>query len=541
MAARFDSMTFDAFAKGLLDRFLAATPDGWRPKPAYEINFKINQSTLGRVLRDELSTTDTSLSTSQRQYIDDRELYSVFTARLTEQCVPRSASSLHVAAHDLWKYFLRRGKSSELNFQMIARLAELILRTNAALTEALRTAYSFVFLDEFQDTSSVHYDLLLTAFCGSTSVVTAVGDNKQRVNKWAGALEGIFEKYQTAFAADRQCLRMNFRSAPELVRIQGFFAAAIDNTTPPAMARPDASGGECKAFSFASHVDEAKYVAASVKGWIEAQKLQPRDVCILCRQLPATYGELLRTELARVGLPARVENELQDLLAEPLTELVIATLRLAGGGKHSSSWHTAVEYLCTLKGVLTDKQEIIATDLLDKFTSLLHLTFEVKPPTSETISGVVDEIIKFYGEDALRSAFPQYTQGQFFQETVKAIADQLEGRLATQDLLTALNDLEGLGSIPIMTMHKSKGLEYHSVVFIGLEDSALWGFAKEPLEETCGFFVALSRAKERVWFTFSKTRPDRKGNVGVQQRTSIRKIYDLLAQAGVAVEVIRSP
>jgi len=169
------------------------------------------------------------------------------------------------------------------------------------------------------------------------------------------------------------------------------------------------------------------------------------------------------------------------------------------------------------------------------------LTVEVKPPTSETISGVVDEIIKFYGEDALRSAFPQYTQGQFFQETVKAIADQLEGRLATQDLLTALNDLEGLGSIPIMTMHKSKGLEYHSVVFIGLEDSALWGFAKEPLEETCGFFVALSRAKERVWFTFSKTRPDRKGNVGVQQRTSIRKIYDLLAQAGVAVEVIRSP
>lgn len=38
-AERFDSMTFDAFAKGLIDRFGQALPEHWRPRPDYEIMF----------------------------------------------------------------------------------------------------------------------------------------------------------------------------------------------------------------------------------------------------------------------------------------------------------------------------------------------------------------------------------------------------------------------------------------------------------------------------------------------------------------------
>ncbi|MGB8840372.1 MAG: UvrD-helicase domain-containing protein, partial [Aliidongia sp.] len=36
-AGRLDSLTFDAFAKGLVDRFGQALPDRWRPRPDYEI------------------------------------------------------------------------------------------------------------------------------------------------------------------------------------------------------------------------------------------------------------------------------------------------------------------------------------------------------------------------------------------------------------------------------------------------------------------------------------------------------------------------
>jgi superfamily I DNA/RNA helicase len=37
LAHRFDSLTFDAFAKGLLDRFGQALPEAWRPRADYEI------------------------------------------------------------------------------------------------------------------------------------------------------------------------------------------------------------------------------------------------------------------------------------------------------------------------------------------------------------------------------------------------------------------------------------------------------------------------------------------------------------------------
>jgi DNA helicase II / ATP-dependent DNA helicase PcrA len=97
----------------------------------------------------------------------------------------------------------------------------------------------------------------------------------------------------------------------------------------------------------------------------------------------------------------------------------------------------------------------------------------------------------------------------------------------------------GINVVPIMTVHKSKGLEYNTVVFVGLEDAALWSYSRNPEEETCGFFVAFSRAKKRVFFTFCEMRPDpRYGQLVSQDRDSIAPIYKLLAGAGILLERI---
>jgi superfamily I DNA/RNA helicase len=44
-AARLDSMTFDAFAKGIVDRFGQALPDAWRPTPTIKSSFRMNDCT----------------------------------------------------------------------------------------------------------------------------------------------------------------------------------------------------------------------------------------------------------------------------------------------------------------------------------------------------------------------------------------------------------------------------------------------------------------------------------------------------------------
>jgi superfamily I DNA/RNA helicase len=74
-----------------------------------------------------------------------------------------------------------------------------------------------------------------------------------------------------------------------------------------------------------------------------------------------------------------------------------------------------------------------------------------------------------------------------------------------------------------MTIHKSKGLEYHTVIFMGLEDGAFWSYDKQPDEDKCAFFVALSRAKERVAFTFSRNRNGR-----AQSLTKIEELFKSL-------------
>ncbi|HEQ8535298.1 TPA: ATP-binding domain-containing protein, partial [Streptococcus pyogenes] len=95
-----------------------------------------------------------------------------------------------------------------------------------------------------------------------------------------------------------------------------------------------------------------------------------------------------------------------------------------------------------------------------------------------------------------------------------------------------VSNFKGENSIPIMTIHKSKGLEYKAVYFIGLEDSAFWNFNRQPEEDKSAFFVALSRAKSRLIFTYCKVR-----NGQSQNNTSINEIYSLLTQSSLVAVI----
>jgi superfamily I DNA/RNA helicase len=55
-------------------------------------------------------------------------------------------------------------------------------------------------------------------------------------------------------------------------------------------------------------------------------------------------------------------------------------------------------------------------------------------------------------------------------------------------------------SAQLMTVHKSKGLEAHTVVFLHLQDDA-FNYRADMDDEKFMFFVALSRARERLFVT----------------------------------------
>ena len=96
--------------------------------------------------------------------------------------------------HRVWSLLLKgfNGNKATLTFKMIMMLAIYIVKTNPHIKRALHITYSYVFLDEFQDTTDIQYDLVKECFFGSNTKITAVGDNKQRIMVWAGAVKRIF-------------------------------------------------------------------------------------------------------------------------------------------------------------------------------------------------------------------------------------------------------------------------------------------------------------------------------------------------------------
>ena len=539
LARRFDSMTFDAFAKGLLDRFGRGLPEHWRPSEDYDITFAINEN-KARELLDSISPTSGLSAADIAQIAPQRFYLDTFLASMLEER-RRPSNREELAAAILWRRFLQGRQPSTLNFQMIGRLSELLLRTNPNILAALRATYSFVFLDEFQDTTGIQYDLVLRAFHGGSAVLTAVGDNKQRIMGWAHALQGIFRRYQTDFGASDIRPVRNYRSAPELVRIQQVIARALDKDHKDAVANDNGSGGdgECRVFFYENHLAEAAHLAELIAGWIAKDGLVPRNICVLTRKTPPNYTNHLAAELEKRSIKARVESEMQDLLAEPITTVLLHFLKLASSRRAPESWAALIGLLQEITCDDSEESYRNSEKKLAGFRRTLGQMMNNAGQDEGAIRTLVEEILGFVRRPALVSLYTQYRQGKYIDDMlglfVKYFALSREGR----DWPAAIRDFEGIDSVPIMTMHKSKGLEYHTIVFVGLEDSALFNWKADAHEEGCGFFVAFSRAKMRVVFTFSEQRPRKVGGPAyLQDKSTIKVLYDILEAAGVKSEKV---
>ena len=162
-----------------------------------------------------------------------------------------------------------------------------------------------------------------------------------------------------------------------------------------------------------------------------------------------------------------------------------------------------------------------------------HLTVAQKLDTEQWHS-TLNSIIDFFGIGNIKAKFPAYKQGTYFMNVINQFESLFfEEYVAAHGVWNlAIENFRGDHSVPIMTIHKSKGLEYNAVYFIGLEDSAFWNFRNQPDEDRCTFFVALSRAKASVTFTFCKKRTGMK--CPMQRHNAINEFFDLLQRPGIA-------
>ena len=534
LSKRFVSFTYDAFSKGLLDRFYRALPLEYRPYFPYEVlTYKKEKSFIKEKLEGfEYNPINT---------YDNKELIN-FINSITIQKLPLRINNQEIenALLKLWEIFLH-GNSPILTFKMISRLSEYLIRSNSLIKKCLTLTYSHIFLDEFQDTTTIQYDLIKTCFYNSDCILTAVGDIKQRIMVWAGADKRVFNKFEEDFYANKLQLVMNYRCAPNLIKIQKILAQEIsgEDTNIKFCKKWEANEGECLILKFNSYKDEAKGLSEIIKDYIQKDKLAPEDICVLVKQKVDIYSPDLIQRLRNIGIKARNEVLFQDLLSEKISNILLDFMKLIFSSSSGAEWLKITSLLKQLHFMdikdenFNSKMKLIEHNLNNSINNFSIMFYNTR--SEEDIKNIFTETINRLGREQIIGLFPQYKQPKYFNDLIENLAYYIwENFELYNDWDKAIDYLKGEDTIPIMTIHKSKGLEYDTVIFLGLEDSAFWSFNTQREEDVRAFFVALSRAKRRVIFTFSQTRKTgRNGALHHQDSSNIKSLYDILEKAGV--------
>ena len=361
--------------------------------------------------------------------------------------------------------------------------------------EKLGTEIRHIVIDEFQDTSTLqwrNFKVLLREALSKDQFCMLVGDVKQSIYRWRNGnwaiLNNIEEDAELSAKIAPRTLDTNYRSAPTVVNFNNLLFDTLAKSLPYSSetgnnpftqaykyvkqktkpGQEDKSQGYVSIEFCAKKSDEGDDYKNVVLGSIAErihtlfeQGVEPADITILCRtnqeiqdiagKLPHLYAALYDDD----GEPLRIISEkAYQLAASPLLRQIISAL-------HYISTPYNPIYLEELT-VDTDYSFEEIKSLLEpirrqRHLSVLSLVQELcclfrsaeQPAQSAYLYAFMDGLTRFLMDNvADLNLVLNYWHTTLFRQTVPVPASR---------------DARG-GHILLMTIHKSKGLEFHTVI-----------------------------------------------------------------------------
>ncbi|NEA29474.1 UvrD-helicase domain-containing protein [Actinomadura bangladeshensis] len=441
LAARFDSFTFHAFAKRIIDNFRVALT-GYN---ALDPDYRIDDANPGTRIRGR-----------------------------------------------------------QITFNDLVPLALQIVGSNPYAIGGIRQTYSHVFLDEFQDCTEQQYQLIKAVFSNTGAMLTAVGDTKQRIMAFAGALEGVLQTFAAEFSAQPLPLYQNFRSAPRLRRMQNRMISQMD----PGAVSPDedltGDKGVIEVLDFNTEHDEASAVADLIERWLDAGTA-PSEIAVLVRQQPHLVAAGLGNELMERGVPFRNEQMNQELTAEPAAALILNFIRVIACERQPDAYAELMR-IANRSGSSEDEALRFDSQLkrMIRISRLAIRSPEFKTAELAAWRVLTEEFLQLITQPVLTALSPAYQQGTRLEDLIKQTVEAFGRELSVDaDPIKSLRRLSELDAIRFLTIHKCKGLEFERVVVLGIERELFWG---DPTAAMSEFFVAISRAKQHLVLTSARYR-----------------------------------
>lgn len=481
--------------------------------------------------------SDEGLLKSVKWHISNAKMLGLSPEEYGEQ--NRRERNVETAVAVYRKYSAHLKAYNALDFDDLLTEAKALLTTDGEAREYLAGKFRYIHVDEFQDTNAVQFDIvkLLASVHGNLFVV---GDDDQSIYGWRGAkIENILHFERVYPKAKIYKLQQNYRSTKAILSLAN--ASIAHNVRRKGKALwTEREEGEAPVFYEAEEeTGEALYCARRIAE-LKRQGYRLSDFAVLMRinALTRSYEQ----EFTKYGISYKVfggfkffeRKEIKDILAylrviaNPFdSEAVMRIINVPRRGIGDKTVETMLSYAeregLSLYDAVLDCEELpLSAGVKKKLHDFGAYIKELVLLSQETeVNKLTEYLIKTSG------MYEQYSDLSDESVTKRANIDEflnsvdefvrlnegaaLSDYLQTITLYSDTDEMDDGDYVTIATVHAVKGLEFRCVFLIGLEENVMPASRSidDPAsleEERRLMYVAITRAKERLWLTRSKSR-----------------------------------
>lgn len=446
------------------------------------------------------------------------------------------------------RYANRCLRNGAMDFDdLLFKMYELLVRFPDALAK-YQHRFKYILIDEYQDTNTAQYAIIKMLGAVHENICV-VGDDAQSIYSFRGATVQNILQFQDDYDDVKVIkLEQNYRSSQAILNVANNIIGNNKNQIPKNLWTENGIGDKIKLVRTLTDNDEGRFVADAITEMKLRNHFPNKDFVILYRT--NAQSRSFEESLRRMNIPYRLvggtsfyqRKEIKDFLAylrvvvnpsdeEMLKRIInypvrgigktsIDKIQLAAGSSGKSFWDVLqFPDMHGIRGAGATAIENFVT-MIKAFQTMLEkgnaydMAFAVGKQT-----GLVADL---YNDKSVEG-LARYENVQELMNSIKEFTEtpDEEGELRDKSLgaylqqITLLTDADEKDKNPdavrLMTIHAAKGLEFPCVFAVGLEEnlfpSSMSMYDREGLEEERRlFYVAVTRAKERLWVTHASSR-----------------------------------
>ena len=390
--------------------------------------------------------------------------------------------------------------------------AELLLRSHElwlhdpALLAHYRERWSYLLVDEFQDTNTLQY-AWLRLLAGQHGQVFAVGDDDQAIYGWRGARVENVQHFLHDFPNVRSVrLEQNYRSSGTILKAANALIARNRERLGKNLWTADGAGQRIAVYAAYNEQDEARFVIERIREHLDTGG-QASDMAILYRS--NAQSRTFEEQLVQHRLAYRVYGG-QRFFERAEIKDALAYLRLAASQHDDAAFERAVN--TPPRGIGDRTLDIVRHQARENNYSMWESACQASTDASlggrarQALHGFVALIEQLAGDGFNLSLAEQIGQvlvssqlREYYQRDRRGNAESRLENLdelvnvasrfepTAEDLDAGLSELaaflahaaleageaqgsEGNDCVQLMTLHSAKGLEFSQVFLVGLEE-----------------------------------------------------------------------